>query len=207
MCSSDLQEHYAFFYCARNSAEPFRAETDKILACLVRQLACTSSNQSVLEPVVVQYQDALKGFTDFEDQAWTVEESREVLLKLLPYYQALTIVIDALDEVNPADRSQILDALDDLVASSATLVKVFISSRENYDIVLRLQNTPNVYIHMDENSQDIERFIKERLSRAKLLRGNMKSELNDKVFTTLKYRAQGMFRMVDLQIQIGRAHV
>ena len=194
-------EHLAFFYCARNSAEPFRAETDKILACLVRQLACTSRNQSILKPVEVQYEEALSGFADFEDQDWTAEESLQVLLELLPFYPAVTIVIDALDEVNSIERPQLLDALNDLVASSGTLVKVFISSRENYDIVLRLQDMPNVYIHMDENAQDIERFIKERLARAKLLRGNMASELSDKIFRTLQNRAQGMFRMVDLQIQ------
>ena len=152
-------EHIAYFYCMRNPAEPQRAQCDKILASLVRQLASVAANTPILPPVVAQYEDAIEGFVGFEDQAWTADESAEVLLQLLDEYPAVVIVIDALDEVNAEDRQELLDALTCLLQHPACLVRVFISSRSNYDIALYLHGTPNIYIEADDNAEDISSFM------------------------------------------------
>jgi len=152
-------DHLAYFYCMRNPAEPQRAQSDKILASMVRQLARLPSGNSILEPVSRQYEEAIQGLGEYEDQAWTVEESTQVLIELSNIYPSITFVIDALDEVNPHDRPALLDALTEMVAQSNNLVKVFISSRDNIDIRLRLENMPNVYIDVRDNAEDIGRFM------------------------------------------------
>lgn len=152
-------DHLAYFYCMRNPAEPHRAQSEKILASIVRQLARLPSSSAILEPVSRQHEEAIEGLGEYEDQEWTVEESRRVLIELSNIYPSVTLVIDALDEVNPADRPVLLDALNDIVAASDNLVKVFISSRENTDIVLRLESLPNVYIDARDNEEDICRFM------------------------------------------------
>ena len=195
------REHIAYFYCARNSAEAFRSRADDILASLVRQLSCTKRDGQLFRPVVQRYEDALEGFAQFGDLAWTSEESVEVLLELTPFYPSVTIVIDALDEVDADDRLKLIDAFHELVSRSDTLVKVFVSSRENFDIVSGLSEALDVRIYMYENASDIRAFISDRMSKNTRLASKLDFELWDKVYTALRERAQGMFRLVDLQIQ------
>ncbi|TLD14961.1 hypothetical protein PspLS_10833 [Pyricularia sp. CBS 133598] len=194
-------ENLAYFYCMRNPAEPLRGQCDAILSSLVRQLASTSTDSSVLAPITDTYQDALDGMTGFEDFAWTSDESSSILLELLKEYPAVTMVFDALDEVNPEDRQELMDILSELLRESPNLLKIFVSSRENYDIALHFEGSPNIYIDAQDNKGDIESFIDDRLSAAKLLRGRLTDTLRSTIASTLLDKAHGMFRWVDLQIQ------
>ena len=46
--------------------------------------------------------------------------------------------------------------------SSSSLVKIFVSSRNDHDIVLRLQHYANLEIDSRRNSDDIARFVKDQ---------------------------------------------
>ncbi|KAM7219021.1 hypothetical protein V8F06_005613 [Rhypophila decipiens] len=201
----DLQnrENLAFFYCMRNPAEPERGRCDRILASLVRQLAAGLPNGSILAPVLTHYEDALSGTCDFEDQTWTSEESAAVLLELMEEYPAVTIVLDALDEVNQEDRQELMDILSEILRDSPNLLKICICSRSNIDIALHFEGSPNVYIG-SENSGDISAYIDDRLKTARLLRGQLSKDLHTKIQDKLHEGARGMFRWVDLQIQALR---
>ncbi|KAI1799968.1 hypothetical protein F4811DRAFT_541451 [Daldinia bambusicola] len=194
-------DNVAYFYCMRNPAEPFRAQCDKILASLVRQLACQGTDKPILPPVVEHYEDAIAGFEGFEDQHWDTEESKNILVALMEYYPTATIVIDALDEVELQDRQELMDVLSEILKDSPNLLKVFVSSRDNYDIALHLEGSPNVYIDADDNAGDISAFIKDQLDSVRLLRNNLPDTLRDEIIETLIKGARGMFRWVDLQIQ------
>ncbi|KAK8055731.1 hypothetical protein PG993_000958 [Apiospora rasikravindrae] len=196
-----VSEHIAFFYCMRNPSEPFRALCQPILASLVRQLASLDPRKPLLSPVVSHYQDALDDYIGFEDQSWTVDDCRRVLTELSNEYPAVTIVIDALDEVDGEDRQELMDALGELLQESTSLVKIFISSRDNTDIALSLEGSPNVYIEADDNAIDIEAFITDQLAKAKLLHGKLSDTLHTEICDTLLAGAKGMFRWVELQIQ------
>lgn len=154
----ETSENLAFFYCMRNPAEPQRGQCDQILASLVRQLAAVQPDSLILPSVVAHYEDAVSGTCDFEDQAWSSDGSAEVLLKLMEDYPAVTLVIDALDEVNQEDRQELMDILSQLLRDSPNLLKIFISSRSNYDIALHFDGSPNVYIDSD-NTGDISAFM------------------------------------------------
>ncbi|KAI4595169.1 hypothetical protein KJ359_007144 [Pestalotiopsis sp. 9143b] len=107
-------------------------------------------------------QDAIDGFADIDDQSWTIAQCQRVTIDLLKEYPTITIVIDALDEVLDEERQDLMTSLADIIQESMehgeTLLKIFISSRDNLDITLFLKGSPNVYIGADENHQDIRAF-------------------------------------------------
>lgn len=83
-----------------------------------------------------------------------------------------------------------LEALEGFLQDSSSLVKIFVSSRDDQDIVLRLSSYPSLKIASHRNSDDIARFVDaevERLTKArKLLRHSaspveMKTIIIDKV--------------------------
>ncbi|KAF0316111.1 ankyrin repeat protein [Colletotrichum asianum] len=195
----------AFFYCMRNPAEPERGQCEKILASLVRQIAINGSNSGILPPVVAKYEDALSSFMDFEDQVWTSEECKEVLLKLMDEYPSVTLILDALDEVNQEDREELLDILSGLLQESPNLLKIFVSSRDNYDISLHLAGCPNIYVDAHDNAPDIEAYIENELDSARLLHGRLSQDLRKEISKRLSEGAHGMFRWVALQIQSFRS--
>ena len=82
----------------------------------------------------------------------SVTESMELIVTLADLNPA-TIIIDALDECDPNRRQELLQALDEIIQKSANLIKVFVSSRDDIDIVLRLKHSPNVFIQASDNKE------------------------------------------------------
>jgi hypothetical protein len=72
------------------------------------------------------------------------------------------IMIDAMDECNHKKRAYLLKALERILRESNGLVKIFVSSRDDHDIVLRLHRYPNLEIKSNRNSDDITRFVKDQ---------------------------------------------
>jgi len=124
-----------------------------------------------------------------------LHDTVDIILNLLKKNPA-TIIIDALDECDPSSRHELFEALDEIVAKSENIVKVFLTSRNDGDIVARLASTPNIYIDAQKNSSDIGRFITAELERVvqhkQLLRGQVSQGLKDLITSTLNDRADGM---------------
>ena len=125
----------------------------------------------------------------------TATECVELILAILDYDPAV-IVIDALDECDPARRHELLQALDRIIQISASLMKVFVSSRDDNDILCSLSESPNVYIHASDNDEDIQRFVRAEVNQAvkdrRLLCGDLSDSLKDHIICTLTRGAQGM---------------
>ena len=119
----------------------------------------------------------------------------DLILRMLSENPA-TIVIDALDECDPITRYQLFESLDRIVKTSANVVKVFLTSRNDGDIVCRLETTPNIYIDAQKNKSDIERFVSAEVQKAvsqkRLLNGHISSDLRHQICSTLDREAQGM---------------
>ncbi|KAI9888993.1 MAG: hypothetical protein M1814_006051 [Vezdaea aestivalis] len=201
--ASDTPEPLAFFYCARDPAEPERGVPVSIFRSLVRQLACLKPSYPIMSPVLAKYasrEESNFGFTDL-----SLDECVDLILELGKVYPSMALIIDALDECEPDTRLEILEKLDEILQDSTNLVKIFVSSREDSDLVCKLENSPNLYIEAVDNKEDIERFVKGEVERSikskKLLRGCISSELKDLTVTTLIDGAQGMFRWASLQLQ------
>ena len=164
---------------------------------ILKQLSISLPSLLLRSPVVRAYQE--KDQKAKEDgsplEPLTLQECVERILGLLESNPA-TIIIDALDECNPRTRMKLLKALDDIIQRSANLVKVFVSSRDDPDIVIRLQHSRNVYISVKDNGEDIKRFINEEIARSiedgVLLYGKISEELKTEIIMKLQKKAQGM---------------
>lgn len=109
----------------------------------------------------------------------------------------VTIVIDALDECNPATRREFLSAMECILRNSSSLVKIFVSSRDDQDIVYRLQEYPNLELSSHRNSGDIARFVEletaSMVESGALLRySTSKDELRQRIIKEVTTGANGM---------------
>ncbi|KAM6514315.1 hypothetical protein FALCPG4_015465 [Fusarium falciforme] len=196
----------AYFYCSRNPAEPGRSDPSRIAASIARQLSTPQTGGPLLEAAIEVYKKREE--KAFASGPLRLDESKELILKLLERYEdaTMTIVIDALDECNSATRGDLLDTLEDLLKTSPCLLKIFVSSRTDQDIVYKLDNYPNLHLSSDCNSVDIDLFVrsetKRLIDKGSLLRlSTRKEEIRDKIVHKLTFKAQGMFRWASLQLQ------
>jgi hypothetical protein len=160
---ADHNPHPVFFYSSRNTAEPGRSDPRAIFASLARQLSCPEPGQPLLKPTIDLYRK--KEAEGFASGSLRIEESCTLIIQLIEQYPLTTIVIDALDECNPKKRGDLLKVLEQILHESTSLVKIFVSSREDHDIVLRLQHYPNLDIKSDRNSDDIAAFVNHQTER------------------------------------------
>ncbi|KAL7266497.1 hypothetical protein RUND412_010956, partial [Rhizina undulata] len=133
-----------------------------------------------------------------------LDQSTELISKLSSAFEQIVIVVDALDECNKETRCGLLEALRGLRSSTESL-KIFITSRNDDDIHIELENESDVYIQSSDNSRDIELFVvtevEKYISKKRLLRGNVLPELKQTIIGTLINGADGMFLWVRLQIE------
>lgn len=162
----------AFFYCSRSTSEPARSDPEKILASLARQLSNLQPEQKLLQPAVTVYKR--KEAEGFASGPLQVKESRDLIVQLVELHTLSVIVIDALDECDPEKRSDLLNAFELILEESTHLVRIFISSRDDQDIVFHLGKYPNLQISSERNNEDIANFVritsKELIRKGKLLR-------------------------------------
>ena len=196
----------AFFYCARNISEPWRAEPVEIVRALLRQLALPAAKSWCMASLHRKYLDAQRDSKEdaSEPSKLSLVGALDLILELLQEPPA-TIIIDALDECRPERRHEFMAALDTIVSQSANVVKVFVSSRDDMDITLRLDSSPNILISAADNSADIRAFTEHEVRKAvqerRLLNGEASLTLQAHIMSGLIRKAQGMFRWVALSIQ------
>ncbi|KAH6613404.1 hypothetical protein F5144DRAFT_402964 [Chaetomium tenue] len=192
----------AYFYCSRNTAEPERSNPVDILRCIARQLCSDDLSKPI--PEQLRHLHEFLGSPIPGTSNLPLPDTTQLILDFLKENPAI-IIIDALDECNPTLRHELFEALDEIVAKSENIVKVFLTSRNDGDITARLASTPNIYINAQRNGSDINRFIGIELDRVvqqkQLLRGQLSHALRDEITATLSDQADGMFRWVTLQIQ------
>ena len=185
----------AYFYCSRNPAEPARSKPEAILASIARQLANLKPENPLLEPTVISYKnEEMKGFPSGK---LDIRKSCELILQLVEHYPLTTIVIDALDECDPETRFELLEGLERILQDSPNLVKIFVSSRDDQDITLHLQDYPNLEIASNKIEDDIIRFVKnevhELVQKKKLLRySSNDDELKELIINKVTEGAVGM---------------
>ncbi|CAG8979473.1 hypothetical protein HYALB_00012073 [Hymenoscyphus albidus] len=197
----------AFFYCTRNASEPERADPDEIMRSILKQLCCTKVVTPVREPLVSKYKELKEESDDDgveEPPKPTCDECVDLIISLLESIPA-TIILDALDECDPDRRHELLLACDKIIQRSVNVVRIFVSSRDDGDIVCRLEKSPNVYIKTEDNHKDIKRFVLSEVGQSiaekRLQAGIITEGLRKRIVDTLVEKSQGMFRWVSLQIQ------
>lgn len=192
------KEHsLAYFYC--NYKEEQRRDPASILRSLVKQLCLLSPGEGSLatfpEPVLAVYNNRRdKG--DLSNLL-SLDESKDLLIKLSVGFLKTTIVIDALDECDRNTRRNLFDLLEQVVSSAKqNPVKIFVTSRDDGDLMTKFQDSPNVYIQERDNSGDIDHYIQTEIEACitgkRLLRGNVSLDLQNRIIAALQAGARGM---------------
>ncbi len=195
-----------YFYCTRSVAEPERANPDAVLASILRQLSCVKPDAPLLSPVIEKYKRQGEGF---KSKGLDLDDTRDLITRLIEDYSMTTIVVDALDECDPLMRQDLLDAFEHILIESAGLVKIFVSSRNDHDIVCTLRDYPNMDISSDKNAADIETYVKTETMRlvkkGQLLRHSRAKEImTASIIEQVSGGADGMFRWASLQLDVLR---
>ena len=117
--------------------------------------------------------------------------------KLTEYYPMTIMIINALGEYDLEKRADLLQKFERILSESSSLVKIFVSSRNDQDIVSRLQDYPNLRIGLERNTDDIKRFVKTEVGKLikeeELLRfGHAKEEIKTLIIETVTKGAAGM---------------
>ncbi|KAI0869165.1 hypothetical protein GGS24DRAFT_173997 [Hypoxylon argillaceum] len=194
----------AYFYCSRNPAEPERSDPEMILASIFQQFSSSGPGKPLLPPTVTTYQSHEN--EGFSSDGLQVQDSYKLLLESLSTYPTAKIIIDALDECHPQTRQGLLDKLVDILHESPTLVKIFVSSRDDHDITYKLRDYPALELSSDLNSVDIRRFVNcktQLLSRqGRLLPFSHRAyETSETIIQEVCRGAHGMFRWAELQLE------
>ncbi|KUM59347.1 hypothetical protein ACN42_g7803 [Penicillium freii] len=206
--SSQIEDFaHAYFYCSRSTAEHQRGNAQSILGCIARQLSSPTSNQPLASPTLSLYRKI--HLADGSTRAPSLWECRDLILELTEAYSRTTIVIDALDECAREERAELVEALEYIIDNSTSLVKAFVTSREEGDLRLSIQEHTGVQVTWVENGSDIEKFVNfetDRLVEKNQLLGSIrvkstKEELRALIKEDTIYKARGMFRWAQLQLQ------
>lgn len=186
----------AYFYCSQKSTDPRTADSREILCAVLRQLTGRDSVTPLRGTIGEDFRQR-KETADNNGAQITpldIEETVEHILAITKE-DSITLIIDALDEVGE-ERSDLFDALERIVQASDNIVKIFVSSRRDGDIVERFDHCAQLRTDDYMTKQDMQRFIQHKVMEAittrKLLRGKVSPSLRDDIIRTLTERAHGM---------------
>lgn len=186
--SKSKNEPVVFFYC--NRAEQTRRDSSVILHTLLKQLSVQLPSPNLPKLIKEAYMPVKEGGN--ASSQWELPKCQDLLLSLSEIYPRTTIVIDALDEIEPDQREVLLEALNEVVRSSRGILKIFISSRNYQDIQEALDCDS---ISAVDNDIDIQRFVEREVT--KLIEKHWKN-LRDKnaltkdIVSALISKADGM---------------
>lgn len=126
----------AFFYCARSTAESTRARSIEVLCVLLKQLCISNPDQSTKNSVVREYEARKKKAEEnyFTIKRLIIEDCIRLIIELIKNY-SIIIILDVFDECDENIRFKLLKIFDNIINKSENVVKIFVSSRDNIDIV------------------------------------------------------------------------
>ena len=188
-------EKLVYFYC--NRAEENRREPTKVLATLIQQLAQPQSEKDpgLLTQVVNIYKD--RGQKGQKSAHLSLAECRDLLVQIIDTYPQTTICIDAMDEVDNDTRIDLLKCLKHVIIASKNVVKIFVTTRMDTDILIQFEIFPRIELQPDDNVGDINGFVRTKVQSMiddrLLLHGKVSNELQDEICTVLCQRCKGKY--------------
>jgi hypothetical protein len=184
---------FAYYYC--DYAERISLDPRVVLGTLARGLL--QDYESKIPPNII---DEIA--VSFRDGARTPEpeDVLQILSQIVDWCKNIICVIDGIDEVKEADFYHILGFLKLLVHRPGVSVKIFLTCREDKDVLSIVSPAPErcFRLHLSDSvvSHDICSYInqsvEERMSIRRLAIDPTNLELRDDVFQSLSTGAKGM---------------
>lgn len=196
-------EALAYFYCKQGESR--LSEPESILRSIVRQLSSKATGPELQRPTIVAYEHSTT--KNKLDDRLGIQQCVSLIVELVDLNLQTTIVIDGLDECINHTRHDLFRALRTIVKTSSTLVKIFLSSRNDDDVELEFKRVPTISIDERDNAADIELYVRTEVDRCitetMLLKGKMDNVLKELVISSLIERAGGMY-WLPTSTSIGR---
>ncbi|KAF8428812.1 hypothetical protein EV426DRAFT_543824, partial [Tirmania nivea] len=195
-------EKLAYFYC--NRAEPSRRDPKKILCTLIQQLAQIDLGEGarLLTHVVDIYEKREE--KGQKSAQLSLAEARDLLVQITDVYPQITICIDAMDEVDNDTRIDLLNCLNHIIRTSKNVVKIFVTTRMDMDILSQFENFPRIELQPDDNVGDINKFVLTKVQSSienyKLLQGDVSNKVKKEICNVLCQRSKGNFQLAALQV-------
>ena len=126
-------------------------------------------------------------------QQISIESCKKIFRELLKAYAKSTLIIDGLDECDFKTRQELIDVLDDVICGSESLVKIFIASRDDADLMQQYRYGRNLTIHekySKYNAKDIEKYVLSRMTEHKLFK--VSDSTKRQILETIGRKSQGM---------------
>ena len=188
----------AYFYCSRSSAEAERSNPDEIMRSVLRQLTVIQGSSSTIHEQVLQEferRQAVARTDGFEIEKLQAAECARLILDTTAVNPA-TIVIDAVDEIESSFRHVLLSTLIQMVRDSLSVIKVFVTSRDDSNIHVLLSDAVSLRITSKNTRRDMDDFVHQVVSSAiqsrRLLSGVVSDYLKQELVGALKDAAGEM---------------
>ncbi|KAL1634866.1 hypothetical protein SLS58_010495 [Diplodia intermedia] len=200
------KQPHAYFYCSAEATQRLRSQPKEIMRCILKQLYVFSEESST-QAITKTFKGWEKEDGDYARiEHMSVQQSTDYILEILSHQQApVKIVIDALDECDSKLRARLMGSIENIISQAKCPVKIFLSSRDDADIVRCLGDKSNIFIQASDNREDIAQFVENEVNDLVLLPAGLNStqsaELKTHIKARLRQKAGGMFRWVSLQLQ------
>ncbi|CAG8345569.1 unnamed protein product [Penicillium salamii] len=192
-------DRLAFFYCSRKQGTEEANSPKTVLRSLLRQLAWSNINLSVT-PIIKERYRQWQEDQGYGGRELLANDCVQLLTQLIASNHHTAIIIDALDECS--DFDELLFHLEKIMSASQGKVKFLLSSRMHVPVHEIFPVNARMEVGLD-NKDDIETFIKTKIEQnQRRLEQCKSSDLKDRMMKTLSDRAQGMFRWVELQLDV-----
>ncbi|CCT63190.1 related to vegetatible incompatibility protein HET-E-1 [Fusarium fujikuroi IMI 58289] len=188
-------EAIAFFYCKRD--EGTRREPQNILRSILRQLSTTSKQSQT-----GRIHRALRGVPDRLEAIGTtfdIPNCQRLINIVTKDYSRTNIIVDALDECDRDSRWELLEALA-AVTNENQGVRLFVSSRTDDDIQRHFQQQPIIRIFAADNNEDINLFVRQRLSKDSRW-NDLAPHVHRDIESVFRNKSEGMFQWAALQVK------
>ncbi|GKZ48065.1 hypothetical protein AbraIFM66951_011816 [Aspergillus brasiliensis] len=197
----------AYFYCGDSRFGKKWADPVELMRTLVRQFAVVDKTKlRIHEAVSLEYErrEAEAKLDGFDIPKLQCDECANLILGILGANPAV-IIADGIDEIEEYRRHEFFDAINRIRDESASVVKVFLSSRDDSNIFAALPDAMTVHVQEVDTRPDMELYVRHCVSTAvstrNLLNGCVPDGLQQQVISFLLDKAGEMFLWVNLQME------
>lgn len=179
------------FYCSRNAQEVERSDPEQVMRCLLRQVSHIPDGPALHPSLRQRFEERRI------DGHLSIEEATQLFLNIIQTRSITYVFVDAIDECCRENRHELLQAFQTVLTRCQSLIKIFVTSREDRDLVLGLGHYSSISVDARNNQHDIRWYVAvqvEALIEQKRLLGehNIESELKQLIERRLIEGAQGM---------------
>ncbi|KAI9857597.1 MAG: hypothetical protein M1813_008189 [Trichoglossum hirsutum] len=182
----------AFHYC--DYSDSITLESTSVLGTIARQLLEKSDDipNEVEQRINLSYKDGTR--------TPSAGDLISILASSLATFSKVFIVVDGLDECQSSARRTILLALKQLMRLEHTIVKLYVTSRDEADIRASFTDHFSIQLMEDNIMPDISHYVSEAVLSRRQSRLKCDDTLAREIVVALVEGARGMFLWVSFQL-------